>query len=82
LHHVTQTSSSIVISDSADKGDRGAGTRRRNGLVETLAARDLVEVRPGDGFTGSGVSCRSSDEVEVQAPDDDDVEHGARLDET
>ena len=75
-YDVAQCDARGVIADGADQRNVGASSCRSDGLIQTLPAGKFLIVRSADRFTGPGEAGRANDKIEIQAPDDTNVEVG------
>jgi hypothetical protein len=66
-----------VVAGRADNGGCRTGTRRRDGLVRTLAPGSHDDLGAEDGFPGRGNASHANAVVGVEAADDIYVSHGA-----
>lgn len=65
-----------VIADGANQRDACACARCCNGLIQTFPAGKLLIIRSTNRFTGPGEADRANDKIEIQAPDDNNIEVG------
>jgi hypothetical protein len=73
-HDVSERGASGVIADGADQCNGRSGAGRSDGLIQTFPAGKLLILRPADRFTRLREPGGANNEIEIQAPDDNNVE--------